>query len=138
MLNPDDPATYSNRALAQIKLKDFAKAKQDADKALSLKPDYIKAFHRLAKAYEGLGDVKKAIKSFKEVLKLEPHNNDAPIEIKRLEDKYNKDKGEKNENPEEENPKENFKRVQIEEDSDDEESEEADKEAQNEDDKEEE
>lgn len=26
-LNPEDPATYSNRALAQIKLKDFAKAK---------------------------------------------------------------------------------------------------------------
>ena len=92
-----------------------------------MKPDYIKAFHRLAKAYEGLGDLKKAVKSFKEVLKLEPQNKDAPIEIKRLEEKMNKEKEKKEEKEkkvekksEEKKPEENFKRVQIEEDSDDE------------------
>ncbi len=42
----DDPATYSNRALTYIKLKDFGKAKEDAEKALALKPNYIKAYHR--------------------------------------------------------------------------------------------
>lgn len=91
-MNPEDPATYSNRALAQVKLKDFGKAKADAEKALQLKPDYVKAYHRLAKANEGLGEDKKALKCFKEILKLEPQNKDAPIEIKRLQDKQAKPK----------------------------------------------
>lgn len=41
----EDAATYANRAQAYLKLKDYRKCIEDSNKALSLKPNYVKAFY---------------------------------------------------------------------------------------------
>jgi len=63
-LFPDDPATYSNRALAHLRLKEYSKAIEDSNKALEIKPDYLKAFHRRGKAYAAVNKTELAIKDF--------------------------------------------------------------------------
>lgn len=63
-LFPDDPATYSNKALAHLYLKEFARVIEDADKAIKMKPDYIKAYHRRGKAYVAVNKIDLAIKDF--------------------------------------------------------------------------
>jgi tetratricopeptide (TPR) repeat protein len=62
--NASEPATYSNRAMAHLKLKDFSKAIDDSNSALALKPDYLKAFHRRGKAYASVNKLDLAIKDF--------------------------------------------------------------------------
>lgn len=60
----DDPATYSNRALAYLKTKEYARALEDAEAAIKLKEDYIKAYHRRGKAYAALNKLELAIRDF--------------------------------------------------------------------------
>jgi tetratricopeptide (TPR) repeat protein len=63
-LYPDEPASYCNRALAYLKLKEYARVIDDANAALNLKSDYLKAYHRRAKAYLALNKIEIAIKDF--------------------------------------------------------------------------
>lgn len=46
-LSPNDPALYSNRSLAFLKLKQLYYANDDAEKAIQLKPDWAKVFYVL-------------------------------------------------------------------------------------------
>ena len=73
----DDPATYSNRALAYLNLKEFARVIEDANSAINLKDDYLKAYHRRGKAYLSLNKVDLAIRDFQYILEKEPNNKDA-------------------------------------------------------------
>lgn len=61
---PTDAPTFSNRALAYLKTKEYARALEDADKAIKFKDDYIKAYHRRGKAYAALGKLESAIRDF--------------------------------------------------------------------------
>ena len=63
-LFPDEAATYCNRALVYLKEKEYARAVEDAEKSLKLKPGYLKAYHRRGKAYYALGKCELAIKDF--------------------------------------------------------------------------
>ena len=63
-LFPNEPASYCNRALAYLKLKEFTRVIEDANSALKLKPDYLKAFHRRAKAYVALNKIEIGIKDY--------------------------------------------------------------------------
>ena len=45
-------------------MKDYKNAIADADKSLSLKPDYLKAYHRRGKAYYALNKLELAVKDF--------------------------------------------------------------------------
>jgi tetratricopeptide (TPR) repeat protein len=63
-LNPSDAATFSNRALAYLKTKEYARALEDAEAAIKLKEDYVKAYHRRGKAYLSLNKVEMAIRDF--------------------------------------------------------------------------
>ena len=63
-LNPDEPFTYANRAMAFLKLKNYGNVINDANDALRLKPGYLKAHHRRGKAYAALNSYEKAIKDF--------------------------------------------------------------------------
>jgi tetratricopeptide (TPR) repeat protein len=78
----DDPATFSNRALAYLKSKEYARALEDAETAIKMKPDYIKAYHRRGKAYSALNKLELAIRDFQYILEKEPNNKDAMNEIK--------------------------------------------------------
>ena len=53
-LNPDEPFTYANRAMAFLKLKNYGNVVNDANDALRLKPGYLKAHHRRGKAFAAL------------------------------------------------------------------------------------
>lgn len=90
-LHPDDSATFSNRALAHLKTKEYARALEDADAAIKIKEDYIKAYHRRGKAYASLNKLELAIRDFQFILEKEPHNKEAMQEVKnarkKLEDK---------------------------------------------------
>ena len=50
--------------MAYLKLKEYAKTIEDANKALELKPGYLKAYHRRGKAYQALERYEEAIKDY--------------------------------------------------------------------------
>ena len=76
-IHPSDAATFSNRALAYLKTKEYARALEDAESAIKLKDDYIKAYHRRGKAYASLNKLELAIRDFQFILEKEPHNKEA-------------------------------------------------------------
>ena len=63
-LNPTEAATYCNRAMAYLRIKNYARCIEDADKTLSMEPDYVKAFHRRGKAYLATNKFELAIRDF--------------------------------------------------------------------------
>ncbi len=79
---PNDPAAYSNRAMAYLRLKEYARTIDDANTCLKLKSDYLKAYHRRGKAYLALNKVELAIRDFQYILEKEPHNKEAMQELK--------------------------------------------------------
>lgn len=117
--------------MAYLKLKDFKKVIEDATRAITMKPGYLKAFHRRGKAYHALKQHEEAIKDFQYILEEEPDNADVNKDLKEsrrcLNDKLNKEPmvseiidDEPVTAPKIENK---FKRVVIEEDSDEEDEE---------------
>ena len=57
-----DPANhvyYSNRSQAFLKLSKVTKALEDAEKCISLAPDFVKGYHRKASALHALGEPKR-------------------------------------------------------------------------------
>jgi len=65
---------YSNRSGAYAALKKYDLALDDAQKCVSLKPDWAKGYSRLGAAYHGLGNFEEAEKAYKRGLEIEPNN----------------------------------------------------------------
>jgi len=59
-LQPDNHVLYSNRAQAFLKLNKVTKALDDAEKCISLAPDFVKGYHRKASALHAMGDAAKS------------------------------------------------------------------------------
>ncbi|KAK5073505.1 Palmitoyl-protein thioesterase 1 [Lithohypha guttulata] len=76
-----DPAFYSNRAQANIKLEAYGYAIADATKALELDPANVKAYWRRAIANTAILNSKDAMRDFKIVVKKEPNNKDAKLKL---------------------------------------------------------
>jgi tetratricopeptide (TPR) repeat protein len=72
----EEAATYSNRAMANLRLRAFAKTIEDSNNALRLDPTYLKAHHRRGKAYLSTKKYELAIKDFQVILEKEPDNKD--------------------------------------------------------------
>ncbi|KAM6298539.1 mitochondrial import receptor subunit TOM34 [Aegotheles albertisi] len=70
-------ATYTNRALCYLALKQYKEAVQDCTEALRLDPKNIKALYRRAQALKELKDYKSSIADIKSLLKTEPKNTAA-------------------------------------------------------------
>ncbi|NWX18410.1 TOM34 protein, partial [Aegotheles bennettii] len=70
-------ATYTNRALCFLALKQYKEAVQDCTEALRLDPKNIKALYRRAQALKELKDYKSSIADIKSLLKTEPKNTAA-------------------------------------------------------------
>jgi tetratricopeptide (TPR) repeat protein len=68
---------YANRAMAQIKLKNYDSAVKDCTAALNLDENYVKAWLRRGTAHRELGLLEKAIADFETALRLEPGNKGA-------------------------------------------------------------
>ncbi|XP_058670816.1 mitochondrial import receptor subunit TOM34 [Ammospiza caudacuta] len=70
-------ATYTNRALCYLSLKQYKEAAQDCTEALKLDPKNVKALYRRAQALKELKDYKSSIADLKSLLKTEPKNTAA-------------------------------------------------------------
>ncbi len=73
-LDSREAATYSNRALAYLKLGNFKEALGDANIAIGICPNYLKAYHRRAEAELGLEQYAKAYADIKAIVRIEPAN----------------------------------------------------------------
>lgn len=76
-LDPTVPAYYTNRAQCHIFTEGYGAAKQDADAALQLDPNFIKGYYRRAAANMAMGELAEARKDFLQVTKRVPSNSDA-------------------------------------------------------------
>merc|ERR1719244_1001955 len=94
-LDPMNCVLPANRAMALLKKEQFGAAESDCTLALSLDKTYVKAFQRRGTARVGLGKLDLALDDFKQVIKLEPTNKAATLEIDKIEKKLvaNKAKG---------------------------------------------
>ncbi|NXU52587.1 TOM34 protein, partial [Turnix velox] len=70
-------ATYTNRALCYLALKQYKEAAQDCTEALKLDPKNVKALYRRAQALKELKDYKSSVADIKSLLKTEPKNTAA-------------------------------------------------------------
>ncbi|KAG8519721.1 Mitochondrial import receptor subunit TOM34 [Galemys pyrenaicus] len=72
-----ESATYSNRALCHLVLKQYREAVKDCTDALKLDGKNVKAFYRRAQAYKALKDYKSSCADLSSLLKIEPKNGPA-------------------------------------------------------------
>lgn len=77
-----DSASYSNRALAYLRLKNFGAVIEDANKCLELEPGFLKAFHRRGTAYLSTNKFELAIKDFQTILEVDENNPDVNSKLK--------------------------------------------------------
>jgi len=73
-INFNDPILFANRSACYNKLKSFEEAILDAQEAIRIDPNYIKAYNRLASSYKSAGQIKEAIEVYRKVMKLSDDN----------------------------------------------------------------
>ncbi|KAJ1510366.1 Serine/threonine-protein phosphatase 5, partial [Coelomomyces lativittatus] len=71
------PTLYANRALAYIRTESFGYAERDANDALQLDPNCVKAYYRRATANMSMMKFKEALKDLKMLMKCVPNDLDA-------------------------------------------------------------
>jgi tetratricopeptide (TPR) repeat protein len=67
-------ASFTNRALTNIKLKKFQSAIDDCHSALAIDPDNVKSFLRKSQALEGLGRHREAFETVEQAIEIDPNN----------------------------------------------------------------
>lgn len=75
--DPENATFYSNRSAAFTSLDFPGPALEDANKAIQIMPNYIKAYTRKAHCYFDLGEYMKAYESYEEALAIDKNNKDA-------------------------------------------------------------
>lgn len=75
---------YANRAACHLELQSFKEAAKDCSSAIDIDGSYLKAWHRRAKAYEGLDDMDHALRDFQKISELNPEDPIAKKSIARL------------------------------------------------------
>ena len=73
-LSPSDHTLYSNRSAAYEKIQQFDLAISDAEKCISLKPDWFQGYRRKGIALEASGKTEEAKAAYEEGLKVDPTN----------------------------------------------------------------
>ncbi|KAJ1519420.1 hypothetical protein ONE63_004712 [Megalurothrips usitatus] len=73
-LDPENHVLYSNRSAAYAKDDQFALALADAEKTVSLKPEWGKGYSRKGSALAYLGRTDEAIEAYEEGLRVDPNN----------------------------------------------------------------
>lgn len=64
-VDPDNHIYYSNRSAAYMKADSISKALKDAEKCVSLAPQWAKGYSRLGAAQHGLGRLDAAVDTLK-------------------------------------------------------------------------
>ena len=70
----DEPAYYTNRAIAHLKLDNFQAAMDDCKAALRIDEKFAKAYNRMSKCYIALGNLTEASFALQKSIELEPSN----------------------------------------------------------------
>ncbi|RZC40709.1 RPAP3 C and/or TPR 11 domain containing protein [Asbolus verrucosus] len=68
-------ASFTNRALTNIKLKNYKNAIDDCHSALAIDPDNVKSLVRKAQALDGLEQHHEALETIERAIKIDPNNN---------------------------------------------------------------
>ena len=71
---PDDHTILGNRAAAYHNLGQYTEAEGDADRCISIKPDWSKGYQRKAMAQQAKGDIDQAIENYQKGVDLDPAN----------------------------------------------------------------
>lgn len=66
---------FANRGACHLELQRFQEAVKDCSSAIDIDGDYLKAWHRRSKAYEGLDDMDRALKDVQKVSVLRASNS---------------------------------------------------------------
>jgi len=83
-LDPKDFRFFGNRSYCYDRILQFDKALQDAERAISLAPDWPKGYFRKGRALAGMKMYSEAEQSFNHVLKLDSKCDDAVQELNRI------------------------------------------------------
>lgn len=89
-----DAILYSNRALAQLRLKQFSLAEQDCTRAIELDHTFLKAWIRRGITRHRRGKYKEAIEDFEKVLELDNKNTVVEKLLHKTRQKYKEVEGE--------------------------------------------
>lgn len=71
---PNEPAFYTNRAIANLKIEKFEPAMNDCRAALRINDKFTKAYNRMSKCQIALGQLAEASVSLQKSIDLEPNN----------------------------------------------------------------
>ncbi|XP_059276018.1 hsp70-Hsp90 organizing protein 2-like [Lycium ferocissimum] len=88
--NPKDPRAYSNRAACYTKLAALPEGLKDAEKCIELDPTFVKGYTRKGAVQFFMKEYEKALKTYQEGLKLDPHNQELLDGVKRCVEQRNK------------------------------------------------
>ena len=95
-LDSNDPILYSNRSAMYYNLEDYDNAINDADKAISLKPNYPKAYLRKGNALQGKKLFNEALNTYNIGLKYDKNNSQLLEAYQKLEKIIQNSPGEEN------------------------------------------
>ncbi|KAL6979701.1 Hsp70-Hsp90 organizing protein 2 [Sarracenia purpurea var. burkii] len=88
--NPKDPRVYSNRAACYTKLGAMPEGLKDAEKCIELDPSFAKGYSRKGAIQFFMKEHDKALETYQEGLKLEPHNQELLDGVRRCVEQINK------------------------------------------------
>jgi len=88
--DPENHVNYSNRAAAYIKLGAIPEALKDAEKCISIKPDFAKGYLRKGQAQFFMKDYKKCLETYQLGLEYDPNNQEIAQGISKAVEQINK------------------------------------------------
>lgn len=80
-LNPKSSITYSNRAMAYLKLKQYKNAEEDCNESIKIDNKYVKSYYRRALAKNGQSKHRSALNDLKIAIEIDPTNKTIKMEI---------------------------------------------------------
>jgi len=91
-IDPNNHVYYTNRATAYAGLEEWEKCLADANKAISIKSDWVKAHFRKGQALVGLKRYEEGIVAYKKAVELDPKNEDITARLKEAENLFKRHK----------------------------------------------
>ncbi|KAA8521897.1 hypothetical protein F0562_012789 [Nyssa sinensis] len=88
--NPQDPKAYSNRAACYTKLGALPEGLKDAEKCIELDPTFAKGYNRKGAIQFFMKEYDKALETYQEGLKHDPHNQELLDGVRRCVEQINK------------------------------------------------
>lgn len=98
-VDPENHVLYSNRSAAFAKAGKYTEALQDAEKTVTLKPDWGKGYSRKGAALAYLGRDSEALKAYEEGLRHDPSNEQLKEGLNEVKSKLSSNPGAKLMNP---------------------------------------